>query len=148
MPATSLEELLKTSLEGVNRAFQDADQALHAEVASASDALSKISDGTIQVKLEPAAESQDGAITYSFVVDKEKTTRDRLGWFRVTPKGYPILYSQNQMYLETGPRESISDGPKLKAFFHQMASNPDSSLIQKVAYLMRKKQDSTSASPS
>jgi hypothetical protein len=143
MSAMSLEELFRSSLEGVNRAFLEADAALHAEVASASDALSKISEGAIQVKLDLQTEDEDG-VTYGLYLDKKKasTLRVRLGFFRVSQKGYPMLFSQSTLSFERDPAvQQIPDFQKLKAFFHDMASNPDSPLVQKVAYLMRMKQN-------
>jgi hypothetical protein len=118
---------------------------LHAEVASASDALSKISAGAIQVTLAPHIEAEDG-VTYRLHVETNNAVATHLGFFRVSQKGYPILFSQIDGSLVHQAQE-FSDRTKLKTFFYDMASNPDSPLIQKVAYLMRKKRESTSDIP-
>jgi hypothetical protein len=67
----SLEELLRSSLEGVNREFLEADKALHGEVAAAGDALSKISGGALKVKLERLAEGEDGVV-YGFLLEAKQ----------------------------------------------------------------------------
>lgn len=101
MPAMSLEELLRSSLEGVNRAFKEADGALHAEVFSASEALTKISGGTIEMKLGLHSEDEDG-VTYGLIVmtNKVPTGGLRLGFCRVSQKGYPILFSHSTASFE------------------------------------------------
>jgi hypothetical protein len=142
MPAMSLEEMLRSSLEGVNRAFQEADKALHAEVSSTNIALAKISGGTLQVKLHLFREDEEG-LSYRFLLETNKARGVPLGAFRVSLKGFPILFGQDLASVERGDySEAIGDSSQLMAFFHNMASNPDSPLIQKVAYLMRKKINS------
>jgi len=141
MPAMSLEEMLRSSLEGVNRAFQEADKALHSEVSSTNDALAKISGGVVQAKLDLFREDEDG-LSYRFLLEAGRGRTVPLGAFRVSLKGFPILFGPDVTSVERGDfLEAIGDPSQLMAFFHKMASNPDSPLIQKVAYLMRKKSD-------
>jgi hypothetical protein len=147
MPAMSLEELLRSSLEGVNRTFQEADQALHAEIATANDALSKISGGSIELKLHPAHEDDSGVV-YILNVQAKKAAVGNLGYFGVGQKGYPIVVGSSLPPVALGQGLRINDRTALQAHFHEMASNPDSPLVQKVAFLMRKKQASTAATPS
>jgi len=139
MPVMSLEELLRSSLEGVNREFQEADQALHSEVVRTSDALSKITEGVVQVKLGLISEDENGII-YSFSIDAKKSNHALLGVFLVSVKGFPIMFGPDAKLVKRGEDSvTIRDLSQLRDFFHNMASNPDSPLIQKVAYVMRKK---------
>src|SRR5436190_17131381 len=101
MPALSLEEMLRSSLEGVNREFREADKALHEEVASTNDALSKISDGAVQVTLVIVNEGVEGVI-YGFVVNANKPNATNMGYFCVTPKGFPIFFGQIRDHVQLG----------------------------------------------
>ncbi len=138
MPGMSLEEVLRSSLEGVNREFQEADKALHAEVTTTSDALSKITNGGVQANISLAVEQENGVV-YSFYV-QAKAFRIQIGAFRVTVKGFPIIFGQDPDSIARGQNlAEFRDRSQLREFFQNMASNPDSPLVQKTAYLMRKK---------
>lgn len=137
MPAISLEDLLRSSIESVTKAFQEADLALHGEVANLSNAISRISNGTVTVGLEPVTEEESEVIYHLSVFGNGR--REYLASFGVTPKGYPITYGQwwERQDGWVNPSE-LKDLSMLQACFQKMASNPDSPLVQKVAFLMRK----------
>ncbi len=143
MPEMTLEDLLRSSIEGVNREFEEADRALHDEVTSAGQALGKISGGDLLLRLDLAAEDQDN-IVYRFFVNSKRSGGANLGAFLVGLKGFPIFFGEDVESVQRAVRSGLVAGKianhaELRAFFHKMASNPDSPLVQKVAYLMRKK---------
>jgi hypothetical protein len=102
-----------------------------------SSAVAKISGGVAQLVLVVATEGEEG-IMYALMLDAKGTGRWNLGFFGVSRRGFPIIFGPSSNELTAATGKAIEDPAQLKALFHEMASNPDSPLIQKVAYAMRK----------
>jgi hypothetical protein len=116
--------LLET-LKGVNKAFQAADADLHEEVATASKAVANVTDGKAILELVVFDEHEAGVVyNLTLTAGEQKLP---LVSFEIPRKGYPVK----------GPRP-IPNREELARTFADMATNPDSPLVTKLAFLLRR----------
>ncbi len=127
---STFEEALKTSLLGVNEAFKLADADLHQEVAAASQALAQLSGGIAVLELITLFENAQG-IAYNLTVKSGGSNILHVAQLLVPAKGYPVT-------LQQPPGKHLKTRQEIGAFLAEMAANPDSPLIQHLAFLMRR----------
>lgn len=138
MPALSLEEKLKSTLEGLNRGFFEADEDLHRQVFAANEAIDKITNRKVTLKLERHIE-EDNGVGYHFRIQSGDMSSS-VGYFYVSTRGYPIFYARNDhAFRNKAAVTSLNDRTALSDLFSDLATNPDSPLIQSVAFFMRRK---------
>ena len=123
---------LQATLLGVNQAFASADADLHQEVVSASKAVATITNGIASLQLQPTRESEAG-IQYALVLSANGEDAP-LFYFTVPTQGYPIYTSATP----TVAGEPLQNRQGLSDVFAQMAANPDSPLVRRLAFLLRK----------
>jgi hypothetical protein len=135
------EQALKEVILGKNEKFLVADSDLHTEVAAASQALGRISKGKASLVLEPVQESEEG-ITYRLMLTA-KDYADEVGAFTVPSDGYPIIAvpTVQPYHAEQEKKNPLNNKEALRGYFVSMASNPDSPLVMKLAFVIRRKAD-------
>ena len=133
----SLEDALSATLLGMNREFERADRDLHEEVNLASQVLQRLSSGLASLELLKVQESEDG-IVYRLRLRGEDYGED-IGAIRVPAKGYPLIAAGSWASIAI-QSPNLEDRAALSAYFAAMGSNPDSPLVVKTAYLMRRKK--------
>ena len=89
------DKLLQESLLGVNKAFEQADADLHELVAAASQALGRVSNGVVAMKLRKWLEGP-GGVFYELRVQEEddfpkNSASVVVGAYMVSTKGYPVF---------------------------------------------------------
>jgi hypothetical protein len=140
--STSFEEALKTSVLGVDQGFRDAVTDLRQEVSAASAAVSKLTNQQASLELrkndeQPLGTYFDMRMNFSPVNSNSRRYYDVSAFF-ISAKGYPIKAGCSVSVLAGGEYEiEIPDVSQLKKYFVDMASNPDSSLVLRLALLLR-----------
>ena len=122
---SNFQTVLQETLKGINKAFQVADADLHEEVAVASKAVANVTDGKGALELVVIGEDESG-LSYNLMLTTEEK-KLQLGSFHVPRKGYPIITSHG----------AIPARQELAGLFANMATNPDSPLVTKLAFLLR-----------
>jgi hypothetical protein len=117
---------LERSLTSVTEAFASADADLHQEVASASKAVSSLTQGKATLELAPLSEDENW-IVYKLTLKAGDRIQARLADFTVPTKGYPI---------QSGPQQ-FKNRQELAALLASMAANPDSPLVRHLALFLR-----------
>ena len=137
----SFEELLRASLQGVNVRSEAADRDLHKEVASAAQVIEKITGGKATLRLDAVHEGEPHV--YALLLGQEGSFEEILG-FKLDARGYPIRAQPRAVWLleqDAGDSgKTIGNKEELGKLFAEMASNPDSPLVVKLAFLMRRAQ--------
>ena len=151
------DKLLQESLLGVNKAFEQADADLHELVAAASQALGRVSNGVVAMKLRKWLEGP-GGVFYELRVEEEgdftaKSDSVVVGAYMVSTKGYPVFAgvvtttSGGGDIDPTRPnfrsQENFPDKLSLQVHFEKLMSNPDSPVIANASFFMRRAATST-----
>ena len=133
---TDFSERLKRSLTGVNAAFDAADADLHAVIAEAARGVQENTNGKATLALDVKKDDDRGTV-YALVLD---TRDDKQELVRITVQrgGYPILFTSES--LESSRGVKVTNRTELEEEVTAMASNPDSPLVVKLAFLMRKER--------
>jgi hypothetical protein len=116
---------LERTLKGVSSPFAAADADLHQEVVSAGNDVSSITNGKATLELVPHDETQDHYV-YDLVLASGENQWP-VAEFKVPVDGYPIL---------AGPTQ-LNNRQELVKYFTAMAANPHSSLVKRLAFLLR-----------
>lgn len=145
------EALLQESLVGVNEAFKQADTELHEVVGAVSQALGKLSNNAVELKLVKYAEDLEGT-SYELTLEelgKFGMGSVPVGAYQVSARGYPIRVGD----IDRPPveDETIEETPEtfkasselatqadLEAHFTDLMSKPDSLVITNAAFFMRR----------
>jgi hypothetical protein len=137
----TFEEMLKAALSGYEANNRAADLDLHHQVAEAAKAVEAISDGRASLSLVRQKETENHTV-YSLVLTNEQIhSQQELMAFRVSARGYPIDVAPGAELLLKGPSseaEQVNDRDQLETLFADLASNPDSSLVVTLAYILRR----------
>ena len=132
----SLEDALSATLLGINRDFERADRDLHEEVNLASQVLQRLSNGLASLELVKVEESERGMVYMLRLLGEGYG--EEIGAFRVPARGYPLIAAGSRGSI-ANQSPNLDDRAALSAYFAGMGSNPDSPLVVKAAYLMRRK---------
>jgi hypothetical protein len=153
MLVVDFDKLLQESLLGVNKAFEQADADLHELVATASQALGRVTRGVVEMKLKRHSESIDG-LRYDLVVKGQDLTRPFaegviVGTYEVSAKGYPVRVgvweaspARGRLDLEQYVFRATSDltgKSEMQRHFEELMSNPDSPVVTNAAFFMRRR---------
>jgi len=137
------EKLLRESLAGGTKAFEQADADLHDIVIEASQALSRVSQGAADLVLRTLVENLGGVI-YGLVIRETgaRSSGDAVEFYQVPPGGYPIrtggFTDIESDSPEFHPRLALENKAELQQHFAEMMANPDSPLVVIVAFFMRR----------
>ncbi|AMV23903.1 hypothetical protein VT84_05875 [Gemmata sp. SH-PL17] len=129
----TLEELLRASLKGANVKFDQANSDLHATVVEAAKAVEAVTGGKATLRLFPIAKD-DTATGYDLCVVTVGQQFRKLTSFTVTGAGYPIARHASP---EQTAEQHIKSSEELSSYFRKLASDPDSSLVAYLAYIVR-----------
>jgi hypothetical protein len=127
--------ILRATLEGIPDALSEADRDLHQEVAEAARAVEQVSDGEVRLALRLADETP-AAFDYTLQLDYQSRIHD-LSRLSVPVRGYPILI------LSPGTKEQVGDlknREQIRGYLEEMARDPDSALVQYLAFARRKNE--------
>jgi hypothetical protein len=139
----NFEDALRANLLGMNAKLEAVDNDLHQEVAFASEGVKRVTSGKLQLLLEPLSENDEGIRYNLLLCDETHDYSDSVATFEVRVNGYPIRAAPGSRYHQViflGKWTEINDRKGLADYFSQMASNPDSALVQKIAFLIRRLQ--------
>jgi hypothetical protein len=141
------DKLLQQSLLGVNKAFEQADADLHEMVAAAAEALGRVANGVVELKLRKVSEDRAGVV-YELVVgavpDFGRGVGEGVaaGAYQVAAKGYPIRAGNAEVdygrLISFRSQSSFNDKADLQRHFEELMANPDSPVVTTAAFLMRK----------
>jgi hypothetical protein len=131
---TDFQKALETTIHGLNTAFKTADADLHEVVASAGLAVTRITDGKGTLQLVPKSEDE-ADIRYQLVLSDSE---NELSLYEVivSTRGYPLQIGHFR----------IANKQELSRVFEEMASNPDSPLVRKLAFWIRRSSVAHNAS--
>lgn len=133
---STLEELLRKTLDGGRPAFDQADRDLHEAVREASDAAENITRGLATLRLVRYEDFARDTV-YQFVI-KIGDEKHELGAFAIPHEGYPIRFSNSVgEVLGSGPNEAIQNRDELRHVFEKMATDKRSRLVASLAYIVR-----------
>src|SRR5436190_1726482 len=132
----TFEEALRASLEGVDRGFRSAEADLRQQVNSASQVVAKLTGQRAYLELLKEDERPSGTFfTLRLVFNKRYY---EVAAFQILAKGYPIRGGRSVSSLVEGAYETnLLDRPGLEEYFVNMASNPESPLVLRIALLLR-----------
>jgi len=139
--ATTFEEALKSTLQNINTSFDEADGDLHRVVASVSKALGDVTK-ILLVALNKVGENEEGT-SYQLILTGPEVATNVVAGFFVPAKGYPIKCQTRTGALSD--ETYCKDKQELEKYFAAMASNPDSPLVTRSAFLMRSKKGAQSS---
>ena len=142
------EEALKATLLGMNDAFGQADADLHRAVASADQVVGRVSDGAANLRLWKHEENTGGVIYRLALVSADKRIKIQpvLGAFLVRSQGYPVLAAPDEESLRTPEGVQLKDNGQINNYLAEMAANPDSPLVQHLAFFMRRRRSANGES--
>jgi hypothetical protein len=134
----TIEELLRTSLQGATIEFDQAVKDLRNEVKSASSAVETITDGLATLSVAKVEDTADSAVyRVNFVMGRDKR---EVQAFVVPIKGYPItVYDSVRSIDSILPGTKVKDGAELHQAFEKMAEDRTSPLVILLAYVLRNK---------
>lgn len=126
------EKALAASIQGINDAFDQANNDLGSVVTELDAATARITN-RFRLGLEVLNEDLDGRV-YKVTLKGEKHSVT-VGAYRVGPTGYPIQYGIWVGIWDT--RGTLANPDKLREHFMEMAQNTDSTLMRSLAYQLR-----------
>ncbi len=134
----NFEEALKSSLLGVNEKFRHADADLHEEVNGASMVIEKLTDGKIRLTLSRRKEDSEG-VFYVLRIEPGNKYGEEVGGIKVSSSGYPlgVAARATDVTADENYLFCLKDRPAIGKYFAELASNPDSPLVKKLAFLLR-----------
>jgi hypothetical protein len=131
--------MFKASLGKASQAFLSADKDLHDVITRAAEALLKVTNGAADMALGKINEGVDG-VSYALSVQTEIDSFEVGGYF-VSSKGYPVRYGS----IELGdfervikPSQVFANKDEIERHLESLVSNPDSPLIVRLAYMLRR----------
>src|SRR5262249_22673335 len=134
----TFEEVLRTTVSGVNEQYDRANRDLHRVVAEVSKSVQAASNGLASVVLRRTSEGSGGA-TYKLVLKSHRDSEERdLAAISVPLQGYPIQVAGAAPPSLYGLKQSADE---LTGGFQKMASDPNSPLVAFVAYLLRNRAE-------
>jgi hypothetical protein len=124
---------LRATLEGMPDSFSEADRDLHHVVADAARAVEQLSDGQVRLALHVEEEAPDG-VRYSLQLTyREKAYK--VSCLSVPRRGYPIAVLDS---VSLNVLSSLKSKEQIREYLEEMAGNPDSALVQYLAFARRK----------
>lgn len=136
----SFGEALKKALAGMSNDFVTARNDLVEEVADVSKQVEELTLGKVKLALELQREDEDGAIL-SLVMLNEEGLHQEVTGFSVRLSGYPIISAPTRMLkmrVEGLAKSTpIQNRQGIREFFTQLASDRNSPLVRKLAFVLR-----------
>lgn len=138
----SFAEELKKALANVSNDYLAARNDLLEEVVDASKQVEELTQGRVKLTLEKKQEDENGAIL-SLVMLNDQSAPQEITGFKIGLGGYPILvapWATLRMGIESlRGMTKIPDKQGISAFMTQLASDRNSPLVRKLAFVLRKK---------
>jgi hypothetical protein len=137
----SFGEALQQALADLSKALLAAQDDLLEEVTDASKAVEQLTQGKVKLKLALNQENENGVVL-SLMMYNDQGLNQEITAFRIGLGGYPIISAPSVMFPLTNstPPESIKIPTRegIKQFFNQLASDRNSPLVRKLAFVLRK----------
>jgi hypothetical protein len=127
---TDFNALIKQTLAGLTEKFKEACGDLNEMVARISDDIQAVTGVPLKLHLSKSTENISGT-QFQLQVHSETGGRAIFSFF-VPAKGYPIQILDS--------KTSMANRSELESVFAEMVSNPDSPLMQNIAFAVRQKQ--------
>jgi hypothetical protein len=135
----TFEELLAASLGGVNASFQRTVAELHEEIAKASQVIARLSDGKAELMLNKRLETES-SVCYEMYLKTVPNAVDLGVAFWIDTKGYPIRtasLAQLHRPVDRAQARELTSREDVRTLLDELASNPDSPLVIKLAFFLR-----------
>ena len=134
---SQFEEILKRSVLGLGDSYRVAEADLREETASVSDSVKNITGGLAYLVLQKS--DDDAESTWINLVVATQGEFFELATFLLSPQGYPIKVGASQQTMAiTGKIEArLVNRDDIKEYFNSLASNNNSRLVLRIAYLIR-----------
>lgn len=135
------EHTLQQSLSGINDKFNEANNDLRTTVLSVAKAVEKLSHNSCELQLRTDKNDTVG-VTYSLIAiiptNERRPKIQRIDSFIVQTSGYPIVQGEYQKFNDDFEVElELKDKAELTDHFLKLLSNPESALLQAVAFAIR-----------
>lgn len=135
-------DLLKGTLESINKAFREVESDLSDVSSRISTAVKTNVGGQFDIIKSEVRNTIDGVV-YRFYFDTNVNddTADAvtLCFIRLPVTGYPIFAGKyNYKDKIFSPQEELSDKQELELYFERFFDNPESALIQAIGFALRK----------
>lgn len=138
----TIEELLRSTLKGVNDQHSRADGDLHRAVAEVAKATQVLSGGLLTVRLYPA-KSVAQSTRYVLRLHYRNEESRFIGFYVVAASGYPIRFYDSEYlandvtYLPSAPTGQFDTPDEVNEHFRRIATDPSSPLVVYLAYAVR-----------
>lgn len=149
------EEALKVSLHGLGDAFKAADADLHQEVLAAIQSIERVTQDRVTLEIVPVRDRiPRGA--YNLVLRPTSTRRRSqiavIARFLISPQGYPVYGTEGDPIFDLPTIHAtwtpLKDREAIARFLASLAANPDSHLVQQLAYFLQPVDAGVSATSS
>jgi hypothetical protein len=143
----TLEELLRASLKGANDKYNQANKALHASVVETAKAVEAATDGKATVRLDEVNRDANETRYDLVIMIKGLDGTRTIANFGVSMQGFPIYrYEETGGYTFRGNpefrvAEKFDSAEAITKYFQKLASDPDSSLVGYLAFIIRNSGD-------
>jgi hypothetical protein len=140
---SQFEEILRRSVVGLGESYRVAEADLYEETASASESVKNITEGLAHLVLQKSED--DAESTWVNLVVATQGEFYEIATFLLSPQGYPIKVgaSQQTMSIMNKVEARLVNRDDIREYFTALASNNNSRLVLRVAYLMRTRGTAT-----
>lgn len=131
------EELLKETIRSLSDAYKLAENDLVEQTQLASEAVERVTRGIAKLALEKTSETTESTRFTLYVAGGDKLSE--VTNFVIPMKGYPIKVASDATSARLRNYEAVlKTKDDLLTYFAQLASNGDSRLALRIAFLLRK----------
>ena len=137
---SQFEEILKRSVLGLGDSYRGAEADLYEETAAASESVKNITEGLTHLILQRSED--DAESTWINLVVATQGDFYEIATFLLSPQGYPIKVgaSQQTMSIMSKVEARLVNRDDIREYFTTLASNNNSRLVLRIAYLLRTRQ--------
>jgi hypothetical protein len=137
---STFEESLKKTVLGIGQEYSRTVRDLVEETNSVSDSVHRVTNGLAQLLLKTDFTVTTG--TYFSLNVKDTKTFSEVGAFFVKSNGYPVKVASSVIEAKGGIWETeLYSRADIRKYFEDLASNSESRLTLRVAFLIRQEED-------
>jgi hypothetical protein len=146
---SSFEDALRQAVSGIEKGLQEAEADLLAAVVPAAQDVERISNGAAKLQLVPVSDDPEDGKLFDLVLSRRKGQGYwGVAAFLLSPRGYPVKAGRTSVYLKMNNFEAlIQNKDGLAKYLLELASNRDSALVLRLAFLMRQDQSAQALQP-
>jgi hypothetical protein len=136
---SQFEEILKRSVLGLGDSYRIAEADLYEETAAASESVKNVTADLAHLELQKSED--DAECTWINLVVATQGEFYEIATFLLSPQGYPLKVgvSQQTMSVMNKFEARLVNRDDIREYFTTLASNNNSRLVLRIAYLIRTK---------